>query len=558
MALTGKDSVAALLPSMTSDGSDSSDDEEIPVKLHDVIDSSDTDTSEAPSIPEQAAAAMEDIMNNLSDTDDAFEAGVIPTVQSTPVKIKYKCSTPKTSYAITPLKTRSHFKPKKVEKNTRNFATNGDHLKENIAVKKKKGKGKKKKLDCCWTNDRFAFRVDIPEDNFTTPDKMKTPYEYFQTFFSDDLLQMAVDNTNLYSVQQTGKSICFTVDEMRDFLAIQILMGIVEMPAYTDYWSQKFRYDDIAEVMSLKRYQQIRRYIHFVNNANQNDDPYFKIRPALEIVRRNCIAVEEEKKQSIDEIMVPYKGKKAGYKSRYIKSKPKRWGFKIFVRASVSGIVYDFVIYGGEQTFREYHQFTSEEDSLGLGAKVILSLCKSVKNPICSAVYFDNFFSSLELLHILRNNYGILSLGTIRSNRLGNCILENDKVLAKKGRGSFCCKNDNVNKISCVKWFDNKAVILVSTYVSVEPVVTATRYNKNKNGKIEIPCPNIVKQYNRHMGGVDLMDMLVSLYRTRLKSRRWYLSIFAQMVDLCMNNAWLLYRREKSLCLQKQAIVWMK
>nr|CAI5822949.1 unnamed protein product [Callosobruchus analis] len=49
------------------------------------------------------------------------------------------------------------------------------------------------------------------------------------------------------------------------------------------------------------------------------------------------------------------------------------------------------------------------------------------------------------------------------------------------------------------------------------------------------------------MGGVDLMDMLVSLYRTRLKSRRWYLSIFAQMVDLCMNNAWLLYRREKKL-----------
>nr|CAH7765175.1 unnamed protein product [Callosobruchus chinensis] len=231
----------------------------------------------------------------------------------------------------------------------------------------------------------------------------------------------------------------------------------------------------------------------------------------------------------------------------HIKSKPKRWGFKIFVRAGVSGIVYDFVVYGGEKTFREYHQFTNEEDSLGLGAKVILSLCKSIKNPACSAVYFDNFFSSLELLHVLRNDYGILSLGTIRSNRLGNCILEDDKVLAKKGRGSFCCKNDNVNRISCVKWFDNKAVILVSTYVSVEPVVTATRYNKNKKDKIEIPCPNIVKQYNRHMGGVDLMDMLVSLYRTRLKSRRWYLSIFAQMVDLCINNAWLLYRREKQL-----------
>ncbi|CAH1988409.1 unnamed protein product [Acanthoscelides obtectus] len=315
------------------------------------------------------------------------------------------------------------------------------------------------------------------------------------------------------------------------------------MPAYTDYWSQKFRYNDIAEIMSLKRYQQIRRHIHFVNNANQNDDPYFKIRPALEIVRRNCMSVEEEKKQSIDEMMVPYKGKKAGSKRQYIKSKPKKWGFKIFVGAGVSGLVYDFLIYGGEKTFREYHQFTSEENTLGLGAKVILSLCKSMKAPICSAVYFDNFFTSLELVHILKQNYGILSLGTIRSNRLGICSLENDKALAKRGRGSFCFKNDNVNKISCVKWFDNKAVILVSSYVSVEPVATATRYTKHKKDKTDIPCPSIVKQYNRHIGGVDLMDMLVSLYRTR----RWYLSIFAQMIDLCMNNAWLLYRRETKL-----------
>nr|CAI5817628.1 unnamed protein product [Callosobruchus analis] len=49
------------------------------------------------------------------------------------------------------------------------------------------------------------------------------------------------------------------------------------------------------------------------------------------------------------------------------------------------------------------------------------------------------------------------------------------------------------------------------------------------------------------MEGVDLIDVLVSLYRTRMKSRRWYLSIFAQMVDLCMNNAWLLYRRGRKL-----------
>lgn len=55
----------------------------------------------------------------------------------------------------------------------------------------------------------------------------------------------------------------------------------------------------------------------------------------------------------------------------------------------------------------------------------------------------------------------------------------------------------------------------------------------------------MVQAYNKHMGGVDLADMLISLYRTPFKSRRWYLGIFAQLVDMCVNNAWLLYRRDK-------------
>ncbi|KAH9635667.1 hypothetical protein HF086_001458 [Spodoptera exigua] len=46
------------------------------------------------------------------------------------------------------------------------------------------------------------------------------------------------------------------------------------------------------------------------------------------------------------------------------------------------------------------------------------------------------------------------------------------------------------------------------------------------------------------MGGVDLADMLVALYRTPFRGHRWYLPIFSQMLDICINNAWLLYRRD--------------
>lgn len=46
------------------------------------------------------------------------------------------------------------------------------------------------------------------------------------------------------------------------------------------------------------------------------------------------------------------------------------------------------------------------------------------------------------------------------------------------------------------------------------------------------------------MGGVDLSDMLIALYRTPFRSHRWYLIIFAQLLDICLLNAWLVYRRD--------------
>ena len=49
--------------------------------------------------------------------------------------------------------------------------------------------------------------------------------------------------------------------------------------------------------------------------------------------------MEPENDYSIDEATIPYKGKKAGNLRHYIKSKPKKWGFRFFTRAGISGIV---------------------------------------------------------------------------------------------------------------------------------------------------------------------------------------------------------------------------
>lgn len=403
---------------------------------------------------------------------------------------------------------------------------------------------------CSWTSGDFCHAVgteeSVPVNNFTIPINVQTPVHYFLSFFSDDLITIIVENTNLYSTQVTGKSVNTTHNEIKDFLAILLRMGIVDMPAYTDYWSEAMRFENVSSVMPLKRFQILRRYLHFANNDEMNDDSFYKVRPVLEMVRQNCIRLESENRHSIDEMMIPYKGTKAGSRRQYVKNKPKKWGYKMFVRSGVSGIVNDFLMYGGEDTFRGY-SFTTEEEQLGMSGKVVVALCKSIQNLQCQIVYFDNFFCSLELILWLRDEYGIFSLGTLRANRLRGCPLKADKQLAKSGRGSYDQKVDDDKKIAIIKWYDNRAVVLASSYVASEPVTTIKRYSKAEKKRVEVCCPEIVKHYNAHMGGVDLSDMLVALYRTALKTRRWYMGIFSQILDICVNNAWLLYRRECAL-----------
>uniref|UniRef100_A0A6P7GBR4 PiggyBac transposable element-derived protein 1-like isoform X1 n=1 Tax=Diabrotica virgifera virgifera TaxID=50390 RepID=A0A6P7GBR4_DIAVI len=148
-------------------------------------------------------------------------------------------------------------------------------------------------------------------------------------FFDDALLEMITYQSNLYSEQRSGTSINMNKNKLTDFLAIELSMGIVKMSAYTDYWSVQFRYDKIADIMPLKKYQEIRCYLYFVDNNSISDDRFYKIRPVMDHVRRNFLKIQEER-MSIDEMMVPYKGKKAGW----------QWGFKLFLRCVISGMVY--------------------------------------------------------------------------------------------------------------------------------------------------------------------------------------------------------------------------
>ena len=71
---------------------------------------------------------------------------------------------------------------------------------------------------------------------------------------------------------------------------------------------------------------------------------------------------------------------------------------------------------------------------------------------------------------------------------------------------------DSNSGIMAIKWVDNSMVNLASNFVGVEPVGELETWCGKEKVRKSIPCPQIVQQYKKSMGGVDLVDMLPSLY----------------------------------------------
>jgi len=111
-----------------------------------------------------------------------------------------------------------------------------------------------------------------------------------------------------------------------------------------------------------------------------------------------------------------------------------------------------------------------------------------------------------------------------------------DSELKRQGRDVFvekCARIDDSIQLSVVRWFDNRPVTFLSSFVGAQLVANARRWDRTVKADKQIPCPQVVTIYSRHMGSVDLLDSLTGLYHR----------IFLHLSDLTVVNAWLLYKR---------------
>ncbi|KAK4310283.1 hypothetical protein Pmani_018102 [Petrolisthes manimaculis] len=113
---------------------------------------------------------------------------------------------------------------------------------------------------------------------------------------------------------------------------ILIYIGICKISAVKDYWAMQTRVPQVANIMSSKRFRLMKRTIHLNDNTQISGtfNRFFKVRPIFPFLNTMFRAKLHTQKQSVDEVMVAYKGKTAGNLRQYIKNKPDKWGFKLF------------------------------------------------------------------------------------------------------------------------------------------------------------------------------------------------------------------------------------
>ena len=158
------------------------------------------------------------------------------------------------------------------------------------------------------------------------------------------------------------------------------------------------------------------------------------------------------------------------------------------------------------------------EPNLQSTANIAIRLIRGVPQYQNFVIYFDNIYATVPLIVNLRTQ-GILAVGTIRCNRIKNSKLPEEKIMMKFKRGTsqeFVTNLQQGIDVTSLSWKDNWIVNLISYYVGTKPPVdiynteseplTIKRFYKKEKTIKSSQCPQIIKDYNCHMDGVDSMD----------------------------------------------------
>ena len=161
--------------------------------------------------------------------------------------------------------------------------------------------------------------------------------------------------------------------------------------------------------MSRNRFEAISAFLHVVTEREESTNrqhPMCKILSLNNHMKERCLELYQPLRElSVDERMV--KSKARTHLRQYIRNKPTKWGFKIWVLADPTGYTLDFNVYGGQQG--------TPLGPNGLGFDVVTNLVKPFQHQ-GYYLFIDNFYTRPVLVQKLEE-VGIRTTGTLQTSR---------------------------------------------------------------------------------------------------------------------------------------------
>ncbi|KAE9047241.1 hypothetical protein PR003_g1172 [Phytophthora rubi] len=171
-------------------------------------------------------------------------------------------------------------------------------------------------------------------------------------------------------------------------------------------------------------------------------------------------------------------------------------------------------------------------------------------------VITDRFYTSVKLAMELLHRRIYLT-GTIQTDRSGYAR----DIVTKKETKQVNKRRFVVSPQGTIKLAQNKRFPQITAAMSMDrtpPRPFAIKWGQSQNNHMRrvhgemqpVPAPELVRDYHRWMGGVDVHDQLrMQRYSIQLsyKTRKYYKTLFLGLLDMALVNAFIVFRHHKKL-----------
>lgn len=381
-------------------------------------------------------------------------------------------------------------------------------------------------------------------NNIDTSDYLLS--DYLEMFLPDSLFQLLCQWTNSrITIENATRNIdgrdelnCKPIDvaEMKTFLGLTILMGILKKPTIHAYWScdSMISTPYFAKCMSRDRYLTILRYLRFSNPYNVDViAKHTRLQDFMDKFHDIVSIYIPSQDLSLDESLLLFKGRL--HFKQFIRIKRSRFGIKMFLLCDIRGYVIRAAVYYGARGAIEAGEPGC--DALPKSEAVVVHLLS--KGSLLDKGYsvsMDNYYCSTRLAAFLETRQTGMR-GTIRDNR---GVPQELKQTVQQPISSTNMRKDGT---LLIKFSDKKNVYFISTIDKAGEVPKVRVLPGNQ--RIDYMKPTAIDVYNHHMGGVDITDQYMASADATRRSHTWDKKVGIHFLQRLIMNAYVLFRSEK-------------